>query len=63
MSRDDSGGRRSSCSEPDGAELVYLKDNVSIHPTQYVSERISGRLKLIKQGSFLFLVFSLLLCL
>ncbi|PSS20939.1 TBC1 domain family member 15 like [Actinidia chinensis var. chinensis] len=47
--------RRSSSSEPDGAEVVYLKDNVTIHPTQYTSERISGRLKLIKQGSSLFM--------
>ncbi|KAI7988985.1 TBC1 domain family member 15 [Camellia lanceoleosa] len=42
--------KRSSVSEPEGAEIVYLKDNVTIHPTQYGSERISGRLKLIKQG-------------
>ncbi|XP_057485804.1 uncharacterized protein LOC130772078 isoform X2 [Actinidia eriantha] len=47
--------KRSSASEPDGAEVVYLKDNVSIHPTQYASERISGRLRLIKQGSSLFM--------
>ncbi|KAL5769038.1 hypothetical protein ACOSP7_015593 [Xanthoceras sorbifolium] len=47
--------KRSSSSEPDGAEVVYLKDNVSIHPTQFASERISGRLKLIKQGSSLFM--------
>lgn len=37
-------------------ELVYFKDNVSVHPTQYASERIKGRLRLIKQGSSLFLV-------
>ncbi|KAI5680918.1 hypothetical protein M9H77_02145 [Catharanthus roseus] len=54
MIRSDS-SRRSSVSEPEGAEIVYLKDNVTIHPTQYASERISGRLKLIKQGSSLFL--------
>ncbi|KAI3864946.1 hypothetical protein MKW92_047203 [Papaver armeniacum] len=42
-------------SEPDGAELVYLKDNVTIHPTQYASERISGRLRLTKQGASVFL--------
>ncbi|PSR84525.1 TBC1 domain family member 15 like [Actinidia chinensis var. chinensis] len=47
--------KRSSASEPDGAEVVYLKDNVSIHPTQYASERISGRLRLIKQGSYMFM--------
>ena len=49
-------GRQSSSSESDGAEIVYSKDNVSIHPTQFASERISGRLKLIKQGSSLFMV-------
>ncbi|KAK2967335.1 hypothetical protein RJ640_017055 [Escallonia rubra] len=54
MTRSDS-SRRSSSSEPDGAEVVYLKDNVTIHPTQYASERISGRLKLIKQGASLFI--------
>lgn len=48
--------KRSSSSEPEGAEVVYLKDNVAIHPTQFASERISGRLKLIKQGSSLFIV-------
>ncbi|XP_043813812.1 TBC1 domain family member 15 isoform X3 [Manihot esculenta] len=47
--------KRSSSSEPEGAEVVYLKDNVAIHPTQFASERISGRLKLIKQGSSLFI--------
>ncbi|KAE7998921.1 hypothetical protein FH972_003414 [Carpinus fangiana] len=47
--------KRSSSSEPDGAEIVYLKDNVTIHPTQFASERISGRLKLIKQASSLFM--------
>ncbi|XP_059596503.1 uncharacterized protein LOC100260961 isoform X4 [Vitis vinifera] len=47
--------KRSSSSESDGAEIVYSKDNVTIHPTQYASERISGRLRLIKQGSSLFM--------
>lgn len=42
--------------EPANAEIVFLKDNVTIHPTQYATERISGRLKLIKQDSLLFLV-------
>ncbi|KAH1217061.1 TBC1 domain family member 15 [Glycine max] len=37
----------------EGAEIVFLKDNVAIHPTQFASERISGRLKLIKQSSSL----------
>ncbi|KAH7853683.1 hypothetical protein Vadar_005510 [Vaccinium darrowii] len=54
LMRSDS-SRRSSGSEPDGAEVVYLKDNVTIHPTQYASERISGRLKLTKQGPSLFM--------
>uniref|UniRef100_A0A5B6ZXE5 TBC1 domain family member 15 n=1 Tax=Davidia involucrata TaxID=16924 RepID=A0A5B6ZXE5_DAVIN len=54
VTRSDNSKPRSS-SEPDGAEIVYLKDNVTIHPTQYASERISGRLKLIKQGSSLFM--------
>ncbi|XP_057856368.1 uncharacterized protein LOC131065754 isoform X2 [Cryptomeria japonica] len=40
---------------PDGSEVVYVKDNVSIHPTQYAFERINGRLRLIKQGSSLFM--------
>ncbi|KAF3453735.1 hypothetical protein FNV43_RR04176 [Rhamnella rubrinervis] len=54
MMRSDS-GRQSSSSESDGAEVVYMKDNVTIHPTQFASERISGRLKLIKQSSSLFM--------
>ncbi|KAJ6829979.1 TBC1 domain family member 15 [Iris pallida] len=36
-------------------EVVFLKDNVAIHPTQFASRRISGRLRLAKQGSDLFL--------
>ncbi|KAK7347544.1 hypothetical protein VNO80_22077 [Phaseolus coccineus] len=39
----------------DGAEVVFSKENVAIHPTQFASERISGRLKLIKQSSSLFM--------
>ncbi|XP_044463087.1 TBC1 domain family member 17-like isoform X2 [Mangifera indica] len=54
MMRSDS-SKTSSSSEPDGAEVVYSKDNVTIHPTQFASERISGKLKLIKQGSSLFM--------
>ncbi|KAG7533958.1 Small G protein signaling modulator 1/2 Rab-binding domain [Arabidopsis thaliana x Arabidopsis arenosa] len=54
MMRSDS-GKRSSPSEHEDAELIYLKDNVAIHPTQFASERISGRLKLTKQDSVLFL--------
>ncbi|XP_052727456.1 uncharacterized protein LOC108342794 isoform X2 [Vigna angularis] len=37
------------------AEIVFTKENVAIHPTQFASERISGRLKLIKQNSSLFM--------
>ncbi|EPS58476.1 hypothetical protein M569_16338, partial [Genlisea aurea] len=48
-------GKRSQTSEPEGAEAVYIKDNVTIHPTQFASERISGRLKLLKQGNALFM--------
>ncbi|XVF88339.1 hypothetical protein PTKIN_Ptkin19aG0042900 [Pterospermum kingtungense] len=48
-------GKGGSSSEPEGAEIVYFKDNVAIHPTQFASERISGRLKLIKQSSSLFM--------
>ncbi|CAG7892710.1 unnamed protein product [Brassica rapa] len=47
--------KRSRSSDPDAAELIYLKDNVAIHPTQFASERISGRLKLTKQDALLFL--------
>ncbi|KAH6818459.1 RabGAP/TBC domain-containing protein [Perilla frutescens var. frutescens] len=49
ITRNDSIGR----SDPEGAEIVYTKDNVAIHPTQFASERISGRLKLVKQGNAL----------
>lgn len=49
-------GRGSSSGDPEGAEVVYSKENVTIHPTQYASERISGRLRLIKQASSLFIV-------
>lgn len=54
MSSDSS--KQSSSSEPEDAEVVYSKDNVTIHPSQFASERISGRLKLIKQGASLFMV-------
>ncbi|KAL3642961.1 hypothetical protein CASFOL_013776 [Castilleja foliolosa] len=48
-------GKKISPSEPEGTVIVYTKDNVTIHPSQYASERISGRLKLIKQGDPLFM--------
>ncbi|KAK1418467.1 hypothetical protein QVD17_27612 [Tagetes erecta] len=54
MTRTDS-SKQSSSGDPEDSEIVYLKDNVTIHPTQYAAERISGRLKLIKQGSSLFM--------
>lgn len=41
---------------PDSYQVVFVKDNVSVHPTQYARERISGRLRLIKQGASLFMV-------
>ncbi|KAK4265243.1 hypothetical protein QN277_026323 [Acacia crassicarpa] len=47
--------KSSSSREPEGAELVYTRDNVAIHPSSLASERISGRLKLIKQNSSLFM--------
>lgn len=55
MMRSDSDKRMASV-DPESAELVFVKDHVTIHPTQLASERISGRLKLIKQGSCLFMV-------
>ena len=41
---------------PDSYQIVFVKDNVSVHPTQYARERISGRLRLIKQEASLFMV-------
>lgn len=35
---------------------------MAIHPTQFASERISGRLKLVKQGNALSMVISSPLC-
>ena len=61
MLRSDS-TKQSSSSEREDAEIVYSKDNVAIHPTQFASERISGRLKLIKQSSSLFMVISFVVC-
>ncbi|KAJ1700347.1 hypothetical protein LUZ63_000126 [Rhynchospora breviuscula] len=46
---------KSGVSEPSGSEVIFYKDNVTIHPKQYTSERISGRLRLIKHGSDLLL--------
>ncbi|MFS7917242.1 putative small G signaling modulator, Rab-binding protein [Helianthus anomalus] len=47
--------KRSSSSDLEDAEIVYMKDNVAIHPTQSAIEGIGGRLKLLKQGSSLFM--------
>ncbi|GAB2232566.1 hypothetical protein Droror1_Dr00011606 [Drosera rotundifolia] len=30
-------------------EVIYVKENVSVHPTEYIADRISGSLSLIKQ--------------
>ncbi|CAN1216985.1 TBC1 domain family member 15 [Linum perenne] len=48
-------GNRNMPSEPEGSEVIYLKDNVTIHPTQFASERISGRLKLVTHGASVFM--------
>ncbi|KAH9287587.1 hypothetical protein KI387_031704 [Taxus chinensis] len=53
--RKEPGNSSSNSPVPNGSEVVYAKDNVSIHPTQYAFERINGRLRLIKQGSSLFM--------
>ncbi|XP_055822725.1 uncharacterized protein LOC129891401 isoform X2 [Solanum dulcamara] len=46
-------GNQNSSSEQISAEIVYLKDDVAIRPTQHAWERIRGRLKLIKHGDSL----------
>lgn len=33
-----------------------MKDNVSVHPAECANERVSGRLRLIKQGTTVFMV-------
>lgn len=57
MTRGDS-SKTSSLADLDGggAEVVFSKVNVAIHPSQFASERISGRLRLIKQGKALLMV-------
>ncbi|XP_023734040.3 uncharacterized protein LOC111881887 isoform X2 [Lactuca sativa] len=47
--------KKSSFSDLENAEIVYLKEKVTINPTQYAADRISGKLKLIKQDSSLFM--------
>lgn len=39
----------------EGYEAVFVKDNVSVHPSSLASERIAGRLRLVKQGPSLFM--------
>ncbi|CAM6049726.1 unnamed protein product [Sphagnum compactum] len=39
----------------DSYQVVYVKENVSVYPTQHARERISGRLRLIKQDPSLFM--------
>ncbi|PKA50622.1 hypothetical protein AXF42_Ash017961 [Apostasia shenzhenica] len=41
--------------ENDAFEVVYSKENVAIHPSQHIGERISGQLRVRKQRSSLFL--------
>ncbi|XP_076892439.1 uncharacterized protein LOC143544171 [Bidens hawaiensis] len=47
--------KQSSYNEQEETEIVFVKDNVAIHPAQSAIEGISGRLKLFKQGSSLFM--------
>ncbi|XP_073291019.1 GTPase-activating protein gyp7-like, partial [Primulina huaijiensis] len=47
--------KHSSLNEPEEGEILYSKDNVAIHPTRNASERIRGRLKMIKQGNSVFM--------
>eukprot|EP00897_Mesotaenium_endlicherianum_P003037 jgi/Mesen1/2761/ME000017S02126 len=49
----DSVARQEAAAE--GYETVFVKDNVCVHPSQAVNERIAGRLQLIKQGPSLFM--------
>ncbi|KAK8926219.1 hypothetical protein KSP39_PZI018201 [Platanthera zijinensis] len=45
-------------SDPSESEIVYSKENVAVHPSQYASERISGRLRIAKQGSLFLLTWT-----
>lgn len=45
-------GRRGATEESD---VIFVKENVSVHPTQNTSERINGRLRVLKQGPSLFM--------
>ncbi|CAA0813442.1 RabGAP/TBC domain-containing protein [Striga hermonthica] len=49
--RSDSGSRN----PLEGSEVVFTKEDVAIHPSQYKNERISGRLILTKQWDSLFM--------
>lgn len=37
------------------SEVIFVKENVSMRPTQDASQRISGRFRILKQGSSLFM--------
>lgn len=42
----------------DSCEVVFMKDNVSVHPARYALERINGLLRLTKLGPSLFLTWT-----
>lgn len=43
--------RRSEGESTDVQEVLFIKDNVAVHPTQNAQQRISGRLRILKQGN------------
>lgn len=43
------------------SEVIFVKENVSMRPTQDAAHRISGRFRILKQGSSLFMVWALTL--
>ncbi|CAM6040444.1 unnamed protein product [Sphagnum compactum] len=53
--KDNGKGSTSLNGSMDSYQVVYVKDNVSVYPTQHARERISGRLRLIKQEPSVFL--------
>ncbi|CAK9211617.1 unnamed protein product, partial [Sphagnum troendelagicum] len=53
--KDNGKGSTSLNGSMDSYQVVYVKDNVSVYPTQHARERISGRLRLIKQQPSVFL--------
>lgn len=42
--------RRSDGESMDDQEVLFIKDNVAVHPTQNAQQRINGRLRILKQG-------------